>query len=88
MIQIAIISNPDKISGKLALWATGSAAYHIGFVDVERGKLYDQNLLFRRRRWPHYATEHVKMYYCPVHLTASELEDELDTSEDWYGVFD
>ena len=67
---------------------TGSPAYHIGFVDTERGKFYDMNLLFRRRLWPHYKAEHVTMYECPVNVTTEMLEYELDTSEDWYGVWD
>jgi hypothetical protein len=78
VIQIAIISNPKKISSKLTQYFTGSPAYHIGFVDTERGKFYDMNLLFRRRRWPHYPPETVKLYRCPVPLTADDLEDEVD----------
>ena len=88
MICIAIISNPKKISGKLTKFFTGSPAYHIGFVDLERGKFYDMNLLFRRRLWPHYKPEHFKLYKCPIDLTADDLERWLDTDEDWYGVLD
>lgn len=88
MVVIAIISNPKKLSGKLTLWATGSPAYHIAFVDLDGGRMYDMNLLFRRRYWPHYADQHVKLYKCPVTVTVADLEHELDTSEDWYGVLD
>lgn len=87
-IVIAIISNPEKLSGKLTRLFTGSPAYHIGFVDTVRGKFYDMNLLFRRREWPHYSPEHVRLYACPVDLTAADLEWWLDTDEDWYGMFD
>lgn len=88
MIQIAIISNPSKISGLLTKLFTGSYAYHVGFVDTEHGKFYDMNLLFRRRLWPHYPEHTVKFYRCPVEVTGEMLEHELDTSEDWYGVLD
>jgi len=83
---IAIISNAKKLSGRLTNFWTGSPAYHIGF--VVDGKFYDQNLLFRRRLWPHYPAENFKMYDCPVEVTVADLEYELDTSEDWYGVMD
>lgn len=86
MILIAIISNPNKISAKLTMWATGSHAYHIGFTDGV--KFWDMNLLFRRRLWPHYPPENVALYKCPVKLTAKDLDYELDTSEDVYGVLD
>lgn len=88
MIAIAIMSNPKKLSSKLTLWATGSAAYHIAFVDLEGNRMFDQNLLFRRRIWPHYEPETVKLYKCPVEITREQLEFELDTSTDVYGVFD
>ena len=88
MIQIAIISNPKKLSGRLTSIFAGSPAYHIGFVDTNSSKFYDMNLLFRRRNWPHYAAENVKLYQCPVEITAENLEEELDTSEDWYSPLD
>ena len=88
MIVIAIISNPKKLSGRLTRFFTGSPAYHIGFVDTEHGKFYDQNLLFRRRLWPHYGDQGVKLYKCPVLVSRDDLEGELDTREDWYGVLD
>ncbi len=88
-IVIAIISNPDKLSGKLTQLFTRSPAYHIGFVDTERGKFYDQHLIFRRRVWPHYSARNtITLYRCPVEVTADDLEWWLDHNEDWYGVFD
>lgn len=89
MIAIAIISNPNKISGKLTNWVTGSPAYHIGFVDLEKNKFYDQHLIFRRRVWPHYRSENkIVLYKCPVDVTSEDLEEWLETDESWYGVFD
>lgn len=88
MIQIAIISNPKKLSGRLTSIFAGSPAYHIAFVDVELGKMWDMNLLFRRRLWPHYPPEIVTLYECPVPLTHDDLEYWLDSDEDWYGVLD
>lgn len=87
-VRIAIISNPNKLSGVLTNFFTGSAAYHIVFVDLATGKMYDQNLLFRRRKWPHYNAEYVTYYECPVELTGADLEEWLDTDEAWYGVLD
>jgi hypothetical protein len=88
VIQIAIISNPDKISSRLTLIFAGSMAYHIGFVDDVENKFYDQNLLFRRRRHPHYKPEHMKFYRCPVEITREDLEHWLETDNAWYGVMD
>ncbi len=88
MMQIAIISNPSKLAGRLTKFFAGSPAYHIGFVDTERGKFYDMNLLFRRRAWPHYPSDVVTMYECPVSLSGDDLEYWLDTDTDWYGVCD
>ena len=87
-MKIAIISNPKKLSSKLTQYFTGSPAYHICFVDEQLGKMWDMNLIFRRRLWPHYKPEHVTFYECPVNLTADELEWWLDHDEDWYGVLD
>jgi len=88
MIQIAIISNPKKLSGRLTNFFAGSPAYHIGFVDTVGGKFYDQNLLFRRRVWPHYPIEMVALYHCPAPITTADLELWLDTDEDWYSPLD
>ena len=87
-MKIAIISNPKKLSSKLTQFFTGSPAYHICFVDEELGKMWDMNLLFRRRIWPHYKPENVTFYQCPVNLSANDLEWWLDHDEDWYGVLD
>jgi hypothetical protein len=88
MIVIAIISNEQKLSGKLSKFFAGSPAYHIAFVDLEKNKMYDMNLLFRRRIWPHYPEARVTLYKSPVELTGEYLEYCLDTDEDWYGVLD
>jgi hypothetical protein len=88
VIYIAIISNPAKPSSWLTQFFTGSPAYHIAFVDTDGGKMYDMNLLFRRRPWPYYDSQHVALYQCPVTVTREDLEWELDHSEDWYGVLD
>ena len=87
-MKIAIISNPKKLSSKLTQFFTGSPAYHICFVDESIGKMWDMNLLFRRRIWPHYKPENVTFYQCPVNLTVDDLEWWLDTDEDWYSVLE
>ena len=88
MIQIAIISNPKKLSGRLTKFFAGSPAFHICFVDAELGKMWDMNIIFRRRLWPHYPADSVTLYKCPVRITAGDLDYWLDTDEDWYGVLD
>ena len=87
-MKIAIISNPQKFSSKLTQFFTGSPAYHICFVDEELGKMWDMNLLFRRRIWPHYNPENFIFYACPVNVSANDLEWWLDHDEDWYGFLD
>ena len=87
-MKIAIISNPKKLSSKLTQFFTGSPAYHICFVDENLGKMWDMNLLFRRRLWPHYNPEHVTFYQSPVNVTVEDLELRLDTDEDWYSVLE
>ena len=87
-MKIAIISNPKKLSSKLTQFFTGSPAYHICFVDESIGKMWDMNLLFRRRLWPHYKPENVTFYQCPVNVTVDDLELWLDTDEDWYSVLE
>jgi len=88
VIVLAIIHKPGSWSSRLTRWFTGSTAMHIGFVDLDRGKFYDMNLLFRRRCWPHYDLRRVVLYACPVLVTRETLEFYLDTDEDWYGVLD
>lgn len=88
MIAIAIISNEKKLTGRLTKFFAGSPAYHIAFVDLDNNRMYDMNLLFRRRIWPHYPEKDTKLYQCPVELTKEDLEARLETDEDWYGVLD
>lgn len=86
-VCIVIIHKPGSLSSRLTQWATGSTAMHIGF--VVNGKFYDQHLIMRRRRWPHYGDNvRIDYYKCPVQLTQADLEYELDTRTETYGVLD
>ena len=88
-MKIAFISNPNKLSGKLTKFFTGSYCYHVALVDEERGLMYDQNLLFRRRIWPHYGPETtVVLIDTPVPVTSEYLEQLLSTDENTYGWVD
>jgi len=88
-MKIAIISNPNKLSGKLTKFWTGSYAYHAAIVDTERGYMYDQNLLLRRRIWPHYGDNTtVQLIESPVPISPEYMEHLLSTSVDAYGVLD
>lgn len=70
----------------LCRFFTGSAAYHVGFTDGE--KLWDMNLLRRRRVWSDYAARQVVLVDCPVPVTARELERKLETDANHYGFAD
>ena len=87
-MKIAFIYSDTKFSSKLTQFFTGSKCYHVGLVDEARGYMYDQNLLLRRRIWPHYASENVKLVDCPVPVSAEYMEHLLSTSVDAYGVLD
>ena len=87
-MKIAIISSDTKFSSKLTLFFTGSKAYHAVIVDEENGFMYDQHLILRRRLWPHYSPENVKLYDCPVPVSSEFMEYKLSTDEAAYGVLD
>ena len=84
-MKIAIIFNRHKLSGRLTKFWTGCYAYHIAWVDEEAGKMWDMNLLRRRREWPHYSEAEVLLFDSPGNVTASYLEKKLETDEATYG---
>jgi len=67
---------------------TGSYCYHVFFVDEEAGLMYDMNLLLRKRLWPHYESWQYKLVDCPVKITKDDLEYELATDDNTYGLKD
>jgi hypothetical protein len=87
-VKIVIILNKDNIFGRLTKFFTGCPAYHIGFLDEASNRFYDMNLLFRRRIWPVYVGDQYEMYDCPISLSAADLERQLETDWDYYGVLD
>ncbi|KQT10955.1 hypothetical protein [Ramlibacter sp. Leaf400] len=65
---------------------TGSSCYHVGFTDGE--KLWDMNLLRRRRVWSEKAAGKYILVDTPVPVTASFLESRLESDGSRYGVLD
>jgi hypothetical protein len=87
-MKIGFVYSKEKLSGRLTKFWTNSYCYHVFIYDNENGKMYDQHLLFRRRRWPQYETTHVALVDSPVEISSQFLEDLLDTDENVYGWID
>lgn len=86
-MKLAVIFNDRKLSGRLTRLFTGCAAYHVAWVDEERGLMYDQHLIRRRRSWPHYDQSHVLLFDVPQ-VTHQYLEHMLSTDDSTYGWVD
>ena len=87
-MKIAIIFNEHKLSGKLTKFWTGCYAYHVAWIDEESGKMWDMNLIRRRRKWPHYRDENVLLFDAPNNVTVEYLERMLETDDATYGWCD
>jgi hypothetical protein len=87
-MKLAIIFNRRKLSGWLTRFFTGCYAYHVAWVDEERGLMYDMHLIRRRRTWPHYPDSQVLLFDAPAPVTREYLEARLTDDGQWYGVFD
>lgn len=87
-MKIAFIYSKTKISGLLTKFFTGSYCYHVGWVDEKNNKMYDMNLIRRRRNWPYYPAERVVLIDAPVTVTAEFLESKLSSDENHYGFVD
>lgn len=70
----------------LCRFFTGSSCYHVGFTDGE--KLWDMNLLRRRRVWSDKAAGQVLTVDCPAPVTREYLEYKLETDGSHYGYLD
>ncbi|ADE10490.1 hypothetical protein [Sideroxydans lithotrophicus] len=88
MVKLGIIINGDKPSGRLTKFFTGCAAYHVVWVDEEGGRMYDMNLLRRRRKWPYYPQDQVALFDAPGKVTVEYLEEKLTSDENVYGFVD
>jgi hypothetical protein len=89
MIKVAVIFNKNKLSGKLTRFWTGCYAYHTAWVDLENNKLYDMNLIRRRKVWPTYGEKtKVVLFDAPANVTSAYLESQLETDKARYGVLD
>ncbi len=87
-MKVAFIYSKEKLSGKLTKFWTGSYCYHVAIVDEDAGKMYDQHLILRRRKWPHYNPQNVVLVDTPVSVSKEYLENLLDTDENSYGFLD
>ena len=87
-MKVGFIYSKKKLSGKLTKFWTGSYCYHVVLVDEEKGRMYDQHLIFRRRFWPHYDPASVLLVDTPVEVSREYLECLLDTDENTYGWLD
>lgn len=87
-MKIAVMFNSNIISGKLTKFFTGCHAYHVAWVDVDAGLMYDMNLLRRRRRWPHYTADQVILFDSPANVTREYLEEQLTSDDNHYGFQD
>ena len=88
-MKIAFVSNPNKLSGKLTKFFTGSYTYHVAFVDTDRGCMFDMNLIRRIRNWPYYGPETtVVLVDTPVPVSYEYLFEKLKTDENRYSRLD
>ena len=85
MVKLAIIFNDHKLSGWLTKFWTGCYAYHVAWVDEASGKMWDMNLIRRRRAWPHYNDGQVMLFDAPGNVTVEYLEHMLDIDDATYG---
>lgn len=83
-MKLAIIFNQDKLFGKLTKFFTGEYAYHTGWVDEENGLIYDMHWKRRRRAWPRYEEDEIKLYDFPQ-VTREYLEFQLTMDNTSYG---
>jgi hypothetical protein len=86
-MQIAFIYGKALSSALTRFW-TGSTCYHVAF--VEGARMWDMNLLRRRRVWPHYRAARVILVDLPsgCRVTREYLESKLETDDSRYGVLD
>lgn len=87
-MKIAIVSNNNNLSGRLTKFFTGCHAYHVAWVDEEGGRMYDMNLLRRRRKWPYYPDDQVELTEAPCNVTVEYLEEKLTSDDNHYGFAD
>lgn len=86
-MHLAVIFNEDRLSGKLTRWFTGCYAYHVAWVDLPNGKMYDMHFQRRRRLWPSYYDSQVLLFDVPE-MTVAIQERQLETQNYVYGVLD
>lgn len=87
-MKIAFIYSKKKWSGKLTKFFTGSYCYHVAWVDDSNSKMYDMNLTFRRRAWPHYPEGNYVLIDSPVKVPVEYLENLLESDDNLYGFLD
>lgn len=76
----------DRFNSRLTKLFTGTTCYHVGFTDGRH--FWDMNLLRRRRVWPLYPAECVRLVGAPATVTREYLESRLETDDRRYGWLD
>ena len=84
-VQVVFVYG-KPLSSRLTRFFTGSTCYHVAFADG--AKLWDMNLIRRRRNWPLYPAHRVILADCPLPVPAEYLDHQLDTDTQRYGVVD
>ncbi len=75
-MYIAIFNNIKHTPyGPLSKWATGMADYHVGFTDLT--DYWDQDLLFRKRKWNPRDEQEVTLIKLPLNITPKDLDEVL-----------
>ncbi len=85
-MKLAFVYSKSKLPAKLTKFFTGSYCYHVAWVDEENNKMYDMNLIRRRRDWPYY--KETILIDVPVTITKEYLESKLSSDENTYGFID
>lgn len=74
IFYIAIFNNINhSFTGRLCKLFTGYADYHVGITDGLY--FWDQDLLFRKRKWKPKKDEDVTLIKCPVQLSSDYLDN-------------
>lgn len=81
-MQLAVVFNGNKLSGRLTKFFTGCTAYHVLWHDERQ--MWDMHLIRRRRTWPHYPADQMLDFEIPQ-VARAYLERRLETDEATYG---
>jgi len=87
-MKLVFVYSKKKLSGKLTKLFTGSYCYHVGWLDEEKNKFYDMNLIRRRMKWNPDPRKHYIMVDPGVDIPREYLEEMLESDSNIYGFLD